>query len=88
MYSSYFSDDSCDIKCTREFKQVCGSDGKTYNNECLLNRAKCTKRLFIKVAHQGACGSSEQSQELNEDTKTDSNQEEVIVGRTPQGKVF
>ena len=69
----------CDIKCTREFKQVCGSDGRTYNNECLLNRAKCVKRLFIRVASQGAC------EQVNEEIVTESSQIELPNGKTPQG---
>ena len=74
----------CDIKCTREFKQVCGSDGRTYNNECLLNRAKCVKRLFIRVASQGACESGA-SEQLNEEIVTESSQIELPSGKTPQG---
>ena len=76
-----FLSDFCDIKCTREFKPVCGSDGKTYNSECLLNRAKCVKRIFIQVASQGACESSTNEQ-LNEQ---DSIETEVLNSRTPQG---
>ena len=45
----------CDLKCSRIYKPVCGSDGKTYNSECLLEREKCVKRLFIQIARIGAC---------------------------------
>ena len=76
-----FFSDFCDIKCTREFKPVCGSDGKTYNSECLLNRAKCVKRIFIQVASQGACEPSTNEQ-INEQ---DSVETEVLNSRTPQG---
>ena len=76
----------CDIKCTREFKQVCGSDGRTYNNECLLNRAKCIKRLFIQVVSQGACESSTNEQ-LNEEIEPESIETEVLNSRTPQGLI-
>ena len=34
---------------------MCGSDGVTYTNECLLNRAKCVKRLFIMKVKEGPC---------------------------------
>ena len=81
IYPHWFFSDFCDIKCTREFKPVCGSDGKTYNSECLLNRAKCVKRIFIQVASQGACESSTNDQ-LNEQ---DSIETEVLNSRTPQG---
>ena len=47
--------DLCDLKCTRIFKPVCGSDGNTYNNKCLLDREKCVKRLFVQVAKSGPC---------------------------------
>ena len=76
----------CDIKCTREFKQVCGSDGRTYNNECLLNRAKCVKRLFIQVVSQGACESSTNEQ-VNEEIEPESIETEVLNSRTPQGLI-
>ena len=78
--------DLCDIKCTREFKQVCGSDGRTYNNECLLNRAKCVKRLFIQVVSQGACESGTNEQ-VNEEIEPELIETEVLNSRTPQGVI-
>ena len=45
----------CNVKCTRIFKPVCGSDGVTYPNECLLNREKCMKEVSIDVVKTGPC---------------------------------
>ena len=30
---------TCDKRCTRQRRQVCGTDGKTYSNKCLLDIA-------------------------------------------------
>ena len=48
---------NCAKECTRNFKPVCGSNGKTYNNLCLLENDSCTKRIKITKASDGACPS-------------------------------
>ena len=41
--------------CHRMLAPVCGSDGETYGNECVLRSYNCVNRLNIEVVHQGPC---------------------------------
>ena len=38
-------------------KQVCGSDGKTYENECILKYEACKNNKALTVQSQGHCQS-------------------------------
>ncbi|KOB64228.1 Brasiliensin [Operophtera brumata] len=42
--------------CARDMKPVCGSDGNTYNNDCLLNCATANDNT-LSIAHAGKCES-------------------------------
>ena len=44
----------CETACTREFFPICGSDGKTYNNKCLLKVATCLNPE-VKQKNNGPC---------------------------------
>ncbi|XP_077465267.1 agrin isoform X6 [Stigmatopora argus] len=49
----------CDFTChTVPHAEVCGSDGKTYNNECELKKARCEKQEQLTVQHLGSCAAT------------------------------
>jgi len=39
-------------------RQVCGTDGMTYLNECEMRLASCQKQQFIVIQSEGSCGTS------------------------------
>ncbi|KAK0056842.1 agrin [Biomphalaria pfeifferi] len=45
----------CEQKCPAVLAPLCGSDGATYNNPCLMERASCLRGKKIKVASNGPC---------------------------------
>ena len=40
----------------KDMNKVCGTDGQTYQSECLMKIAACNKQQYIVVANKGECG--------------------------------
>lgn len=45
----------CKADCSNEYTPVCGSNGKTYINECTLRVEACKTSKSLRILHQGAC---------------------------------
>ncbi|XP_078521881.1 putative pancreatic secretory proteinase inhibitor [Lissotriton helveticus] len=41
--------------CPLNFSPVCGTDGETYANECLLCAKRITRKLDIRINKNGSC---------------------------------
>ena len=51
---------ACSLRCPRDSPLVCGSDGRTYNDECHLKKsngvnAMCRVENGVYVVHEGPC---------------------------------
>ena len=49
---------TCDIVCIEIYAPVCGTDGKTYGNDCHMRRQACIDQKNIIVCYKGECSKS------------------------------
>ena len=45
----------CDFACPADWDPVCGSDGKTHSNDCVLSLTACMNGEAIAKIHNGRC---------------------------------
>jgi effector-binding domain-containing protein len=49
------TEDDCPEICTQHYKPVCGDDGNTYSNKCVMKAKACGTGNNIEMLHQGEC---------------------------------
>jgi len=57
---------ACVLRCPEHWKPVCGSDGESYDNHCLLHRAACLSGAPVSPLHLGFCRKERKYSELEE----------------------
>lgn len=79
--SSDGEEEECPKLCTADYKPICGSDGKTYNNKCNLRAYLCAKdHLEVTIRHEGECDQDydyDQKESREDDSENDDDDDSV-----------
>lgn len=55
IYDFYFAARNCPQKCEDKDEPICGTDGNTYKNPCVLDLSACETNKKILMVHTGRC---------------------------------
>ena len=69
------------IACTRDYKPVCGNDGKTYGNPCMARYVFCSgKGELTGIAGKGTCEQMQNDPMVNDHEEEEGEEPEESEG--------
>merc|ERR1712218_96710 len=80
----------CTLHCPEHWNPVCGSDGVSYDNHCLLHRTACMKGSPTTPLHPGFCRKERERllENLWKDTKEQEVEEELNLWEDTREQVY